>query len=482
MRNQQIDLSSQRRIWGNRPIRENSITWEPIRTRHVTTIFICPTVTCPYTSPLESKAQHKCLATVHLSVAQLFPNNLPVAVCLLARRGLRRDSISGKDELEARSFLLLVFCWSYSNLPLKTLTYLCALACTCRRITSLKIASRPTGISLDHSLRQINCCFQAQGIESSNRYVHSSAILDDDFSELGPEVSEHCANRIQLFTVKKDCVTKTYKQKRKPDGRPIPSHVRSSAKEIVASMGRNFSRSNSEVGDHSHSSMSTNNTVKVTDVESPCSVLVKNIVPSVGLSELVEAISVFGKVSGASFTVASDGNRSCNIEFEDEESSRKAISAGKIGVGSREFPVHHPLGDVQIVTFRIEKINIKTTDYVIHSRCKVMSEFMGLARASDGAVDAFFNVRNDSIQHSILQMLNSTVIDLSRWSAHIVKSKSAEPKTISDNEARHNLGMQIMNHLSELGSQLQMKKIVQEDLEALYAGIMHIEDSPQAVD
>ncbi|CAA0828249.1 Unknown protein [Striga hermonthica] len=156
--------------------------------------------------------------------------------------------------------------------------------------------------------------FQAQGIESSNRYVHSSAIMDDDFSELGSEVSEYCANRIQLFTEKKDCVT-----------------------------------------------------LRI-------------------LSQVL--------VSVASFTVASDGIRSCNIEFEDEDSSRKAISAGKIGVGSREFPVHLPL---------------------------VMGEFMGLARASGGAVDAFFNVRNDSIQRSILQMPNSTIIDLSRFGGIICR-------------------------------------------------------------
>ncbi|KAL3651190.1 hypothetical protein CASFOL_004192 [Castilleja foliolosa] len=50
----------------------------------------------------------------------------------------------------------------------------------------------------------------------------------------------------------------------------------------------------------------------------------------------------------------------------DVDSSTRAISARKIAIGTREFPVHS-LNDVEIGAVRIENINEETTEYAIHS-------------------------------------------------------------------------------------------------------------------
>ncbi|KAI3449415.1 hypothetical protein Pfo_006080 [Paulownia fortunei] len=356
------------------------------------------------------------------------------------------------------------------------------LAGTCRRNTRNTLSSRSLVTSFDHRDCQISSSFHAQGVESTNRAVHSSAIEDEAFSELGPEVSEYCAKQIKLVTEKPDhFAKKTCPSRRELDGRPLSSSTRPRIKEIIATMGGASPTSNSKLGGHSHASTFTDDTKKISVIERPRSVLVKNIFYTVGLSELVEAVSVFGNVSGASFVNASNGLRCCNIEFEDVDSSRRAILAGTIAVGSQIFPVH-PLDAVDVVAFRIENINKETTDYTIHSRCKSVGEFVGLARTSKDVVEAFFNVRNDTIHLKILQKLNDTVIDLNRWSAHVLTSKSKSSDVSSDEEARYKLGLQIFDHFSELRRQLAIKKVYLEDLETLNASIMHIEELPPATD
>ncbi|KAL6564134.1 hypothetical protein OROMI_015584 [Orobanche minor] len=271
---------------------------------------------------------------------------------------------------------------------------------------------------------------------------------------------------------------KTYPSKRELNGRPVSSCTRPSTKDIVATMGGKSPTSKSKLGSHTYASTSAENTKK-DSIQSPRSVLVKNIISNVSLLELVEAVSEFGKVSGASFVATSNGLRCCNIEFEAVESSRRAVSAGKIAVGSKEFPVHL-LDAVDIVAFRIENINEETTDYAIHSRCKTVGEFVGLARTRRDAVEVLFNVPNDTNHRNTLKMLNSTVADGNHWSAHVVTTKSDKSEALSSegDEARYKLGMQILDQFSELRRQLSMKRIHLEDLECLDASIMHIEDLP----
>ncbi|EYU46791.1 hypothetical protein MIMGU_mgv1a011186mg [Erythranthe guttata] len=249
----------------------------------------------------------------------------------------------------------------------------------------------------------INSSFQAQGFEISERAFHSSASEDDgdDFSELGPESSECSLKQIKLVTEKRDRLKKTYSSRRDLGG-AASSDTRPNLKEIVASIGKGSQTSNSKIVGHDHASALADGTKKISNIESPCPVSIKNVPSTVGLSELVESVSVFGKVSGASFLNASNGFRCCNIEFEDVESSQRAILVGKVAVGSQVMPVQ-PVDAVDVVTIRIKNINKDTTDFAIHSRCKSVGEFVGLSRTSEDAVDAFFNVRDDKIHQNIIK-------------------------------------------------------------------------------
>lgn len=55
--------------------------------------------------------------------------------------------------------------------------------------------------------------------------------------------------------------------------------------------------------------------------------------------------------------------------FKSVDSSRQAVLAGKISVGSHEYPVH-PLDAVDVLAVRIRNINQNTSDRDIHRICK----------------------------------------------------------------------------------------------------------------
>ncbi|KAL0435951.1 UNVERIFIED_CONTAM: hypothetical protein Sradi_0303000 [Sesamum radiatum] len=336
----------------------------------------------------------------------------------------------------------------------------------CRRYSRNAISSRSV---VTH--RQIN---------SSSRSVHSSAVEDEAFAELGPEISDCSAKQIKLVTEKPDHLLKKDASRREFAGRPPSSDTRPRIKDIVANICRASPTSNSKLGGRSHSS-TADDTKKVTDIEKPNYVFIKNIGSTVGLSELVEAISVFGKVSGASFVTASNGLRCCKIEFEDVCSSGRAISVGKIEVGSQVFPVH-ACDAVDVVAIRIKNINEETSDCKIHFRCKSVGDFVGLARRSKDVVDAFYNVRNEKIHLDKLQRLDNSVIDLNRWSAHLLTDNSESSEVSEHEEARQKLGVQIFEGLAKLRRQLNMKKVYLEDLQDLHASIVHIESRPPAPD
>ncbi|KAL8054702.1 hypothetical protein ABFX02_04G009300 [Erythranthe guttata] len=340
------------------------------------------------------------------------------------------------------------------------------------------IASRSMLANFHRRRCLINSSFQAQGFEISERAFHSSASEDDDhddFSELGPENSECSLKQIKLVTEKRDCLKKTYSSRRDLGGAPLSSDTRPNLKEIVASIGKVSQNSNSKIVGRDHASALADDTKKTSNIESPRPVSVKNVPSTVGLSELVESVSVFGKVSGASFVNASNGLRCCNIEFEDVESSQRAILVGKVAVGSQVMPVQ-PVDAVDVVTIRIKNINKDTTDFAIHSRCKSVGEFVGLSRTSKDAVDAFFNVRDDKIHLNILKKLNNTVVDCNVWSADVLQCKSKPTEEPSAKDARYKLGLQIVDQFTELKWQSVLIKIDLEDLEILNASIMHIED------
>ncbi|KAL0371511.1 UNVERIFIED_CONTAM: hypothetical protein Sangu_0469200 [Sesamum angustifolium] len=243
-------------------------------------------------------------------------------------------------------------------------------------------------------------------INSSSRSVQSSAVEDEAFAELGPEISDCSTKHIKLVT-------------EKPDHRLAPSsHTRPRIKDIVANIGGASPTSNSKLGGHSHSFTVTDDTKQVSDIEKPNYVFIKKIRGTVGLSELVEAISVFGKVCGASFVTARNGLGCCKIEFEQGEARMLWTPS---------------------ITFGMRK-------------------------------SIWTNFKDNS------------VIDLNRWSAHLLTDKSKSSEVSEHEEARHKLGVQIFECFAKLKRQISMKKVYLEDLQDLHTSIVHIESRPPAPD
>ncbi|XP_075498905.1 uncharacterized protein LOC142537238 [Primulina tabacum] len=159
------------------------------------------------------------------------------------------------------------------------------------------------------------------------------------------------------------------------------SDNRAKSKATVLAPFRASSTSRPKPGDNSDASISPDDSSEISDMESACSISIKNICSIVGLCEIVEAISEFGKVTGALFVNASNGSKCCHMKFESVNSSRQAVLAGKISVGSQECPVQ-PLDAVEVLAVRIKNINQNTSDRDIHRICKSLGDLVGLARMS----------------------------------------------------------------------------------------------------
>ncbi|XP_073156922.1 uncharacterized protein [Henckelia pumila] len=352
-------------------------------------------------------------------------------------------------------------------------------AAVCNRIrTSNSARSIVALFGRHHS--QIICRFIG-----SSRTAHSFVIKDDDsFSELGPETSDCSAKQIRLVTEKPEYFMKLDSSRKGLAGRSNSSDNRPKSKATVSAVFRASPTSRPMPGENSDASISPDDSSKICDMESAHSIAIKNICSIVGLYELVEAISVFGKVTGALFVNTSSVLRCCHIKFESADSSRQAILAGKISVGSQEYPVH-PLDAVDVLAVRIKNISQNTSDHPlavriknisqntsdhdIHRVCKSLGQLVGLARMSKDSVDAFFNV-SDKNHLNILKRLNSTVIHNCGWSADILRSNS------SDEGGRRKLESRIYDHLSEIKRQIMMDKINLSDLETLLFGILHIQE------
>lgn len=109
-------------------------------------------------------------------------------------------------------------------------------------------------------------------------------------------------------------IQKARPRKKESPRKPLSSDNRSSVNKNLSAV--NGTSSGPKLGGHGHSPTSTDGTSVVSNIEGPLSVSINNVPSTVGLPELVEAISIFGKVSGASFVAASNSRRCCNIEFE----------------------------------------------------------------------------------------------------------------------------------------------------------------------
>lgn len=230
-----------------------------------------------------------------------------------------------------------------------------------------------------------------------------------------PPFSDYKPNPMDLFGITTKASTAS------------PTKSRASARVPIYTDNKPLS-SSTELHSSDHVQKPSDDTRKNSETKYSLSVSVKNIPSEVGLPKLIEAISVFGKVSGASFVTTSDKFKCCNIEFEvnllkfcvfhfdiishtevfyslflkDTDSSRRAALAGKVKVGNRVFSVTF-LGAVELVAVRIKNIKETTTDSAVHSICKSTGELVGLTRTSKNSVDAFFNVQNHTCQLDIVK-------------------------------------------------------------------------------
>ncbi|KAL3519136.1 hypothetical protein ACH5RR_021725 [Cinchona calisaya] len=164
--------------------------------------------------------------------------------------------------------------------------------------------------------------------------MHASS-SEDDFSELDPPVAGNSATQLKLVTEKRETFV-----------------------------------------DHNDTSKLDVNRKSSPKVDTSCSVSVKNIPSTVGLSDLVQAISMFGKVSSACIRSVPDGLDCCDVDFE---SNTGVVFAGVITVESIHLPIR-PLHSSEIVSIRIQGIGKGTTDPTIHSIYKSINELDGLAK------------------------------------------------------------------------------------------------------
>ncbi|XP_059659385.1 uncharacterized protein LOC132306147 [Cornus florida] len=317
---------------------------------------------------------------------------------------------------------------------------------------------------------------QLQGNESLKRSVHSSVYLskkeDDEFSELGPPVAHGAKGLLKLVTEKPETFRKSDPARKLASGRSLNGKSSTSWEDILASKIR---PSPAPCSSHDDVSSYPNKNKSASNLKGSRSITVQNVPSLIKLSHLIEAISIFGKISSASMRSVPNELDCCDVEFECVESSRRAASVGGITVKSFQLPIHAHL-DAETVTIRIKNISSETTVPAIHSKCVSIGSLEGLSRAKNDAVDAFYSVQHELESQSILKKLNGTVINDCRWSANLLPSESS-PLVMTDSEdAKCDIGLQISTRLAELKEEICMKKIYFEDLESLHAAIMHLED------
>lgn len=305
---------------------------------------------------------------------------------------------------------------------------------------------------------------------------------DNDFSDLGPPV-ERAFGQLKLVTEKRDPFLKL------DNGRkvaPRNSH-RKSMQQVMGKISTLDEPHQSEFGsdDASGSAYTTSDTASM---DGRRSISVRNVPSKVGLSQLVEAVSVFGELCAASVRHL-PGLLSCwDLQFESLESCNRAVRAGVLTIGSSRFPIQ-PSRISMVVTIRIEGISKDASFCKINLICKQVGMIEGLAWVSKDSIDALFAVENDTELELILKKLNGTIVGGRSLSASLLHRSSSSPSISENEDARCKTALQISNYLTELKMQPRGKKVDWKelhvhmaDLQMLHEGIMHLEDLPSIVD
>lgn len=300
--------------------------------------------------------------------------------------------------------------------------------------------------------------FQFQRFKSSKGLLFDVHNDDNDFSDLGPPV-ERAFGQLKLVTEKRDPFLKL------DNGRkvaPRNSH-RKSMQQVMGKISTLDEPHQSEFGsdDASGSAYTTSDTASM---DGRRSISVRNVPSKVGLSQLVEAVSVFGELCAASVRHL-PGLLSCwDLQFEPSRIS-------------------------MVVTIRIEGISKDASFCKINLICKQVGMIEGLAWVSKDSIDALFAVENDTELELILKKLNGTIVGGRSLSASLLHRSSSSPSISENEDARCKTALQISNYLTELKMQPRGKKVDWKelhvhmaDLQMLHEGIMHLEDLPSIVD
>ncbi|XP_009797374.1 uncharacterized protein [Nicotiana sylvestris] len=323
-----------------------------------------------------------------------------------------------------------------------------------------------------------NCSsFQFQRFKSSKglQFVCDD---DDDFSELGSPV-ERAIGQLKLATEKPDPFVKHDNGRKVSSSKSSRSESKQSRKGRILNLDKPHQTS-CEFGNGDDASGSIYTTSDAARMNGRRSISVGNVPSTISLSQLVEAVSVFGKVCTTSVRDLPDGLNCWDIQFESLESCNRAIRAGALTLGETRLQIR-PLRASIIVTIRIKGISGVASIGEIYSICKVGTT-EGLAWVSKDSVDALFTVETDTESQSILKKLNGTTVGGHRLSASLLPCNSSFGSMSESEDARCKMGLQISSYLTVLKLQLEEKKVHLEDLQMLHEGIMHLEDLPSNID
>ncbi|KAM7276088.1 hypothetical protein ACFE04_017954 [Oxalis oulophora] len=292
------------------------------------------------------------------------------------------------------------------------------------------------GLLLDFKLQNV-------GWLSQSRPNYSSSSFDDDFAELGSPVKQPPPPLFKLMTEKRE----RYQGKKKKTDRRKKISLTSPAL-LGSSAVLNDSSLESVIDPH--------------DFQPLCSITFKNVPFNIRLSQLRRATSVFGKISKASMKSASK-RLDCYIEFQSEDSCKKAISAGQVTVCHCELLI-----------------------YPLYTQSDMSESLLGKENDTLGSLSS--ELDNCDIK-ATSEALNNRDTDerkclaslFHRESTPVEKKTNNEDTTgsleISSEITDYRL-LETSSEITDYKRKLREKRICVEDLENLHQAIIYLEHHP----
>lgn len=311
---------------------------------------------------------------------------------------------------------------------------------------------------------------QFKGFESLKRLLHTSGNQsDEDFEELGDlvELEEDLPMSIKLQTEKPDTFRKQNGMRKASSSSFLKKLGIPSSDDASSEMRNGYAAHGSRFENQNEGRSSNSRTLRCITIE--------NVPSIIKLSQVKNALSVFGTVSVASMRSVENGLDCCDVEFQSRESREKAIEADTVTVGDFDLPIR-PVHVFRTVAIRINNISPGTADSKIHSSCTSCGHLEGLRRSEKDAVDAFFKVRFTSDVRNILKKLNRISVNRSQWSA-VVQPDHPFSVALAGKDGTHRDLELIGRHIDEIKTEVSLKKIYIEDLSSLHDCLVHLESS-----